>query len=121
MKSEDSVIRLIAWMFGPMVWAAHFFVLYGIASFGCTPPDPTRQGAVRVIFSALSVLALSALIGFLVWRPFGARRPDADYLNEDIRDFLRAIANALAALAIVGVVWTAIAASLIPACTSVWH
>jgi hypothetical protein len=117
MKSEASAIGLIAWLFGPLVWAAHFFVLYGIASFGCTPPEPTRQGAVRFIALILSALALSALIGFLAWHSFGTPRQDGEYFNEGIRDFLRAISNALAALAIIGVAWTAIGVSLIHTCT----
>jgi hypothetical protein len=117
MKREEFAIRAtIAWLFGPIVWATHFFLLYGIASYGCTPPDTTRQGAVRLIFLALSAVALSALIGFLAWYLFGVRQQPGEYLNKDIRYFLRRIANLLAVLAIVGVVWTATGATLIPAC-----
>jgi hypothetical protein len=107
MRREDSAIRAtIAWLFGPIVWAAHFFLVYGIAAFAGMHSDAAWQGQIRLISLALATVALLALVGFLVWqsRGFRARR------TEDTPSFFTRTAIALTVLALIGVAWTTIGA-----------
>lgn len=119
MRSESSAIRAtITWLFGPAVWAAHFFLLYGIAGFACTPSDAARQENIRYLSLALTAIALSALIGFLVRQALAVRGQECPHITERIPAFLASTANALVVLAIIGIVWTAAGATMIPACGS---
>ena len=106
MRLEDSAIRVtIAWLFGPIVWAAHFFLTYGIAAFAGMSSDVTWQGQIRlVILLAPAAVALSALVGFLVWQCRGVRARR----TEDTPSFLTKTAIALTVLALVGVAWTTV-------------
>jgi hypothetical protein len=110
MRLEDSAIRVtIAWLFGPIVWAAHFFLTYGIAAFAGMSSDVTGdvtwQGQIRlVILLALAAVALLALVGFLVWQCRGVRGGR----TEDTSSFLTRTAIALTVLALMGVIWTTV-------------
>jgi len=116
--SEGSAVRTtVTWLSGPAIWAAHFFLLYGIQSFTCLPLDAARQGQIRLLSLALTVIALSALVGFLIRQPLGIRQA-GDRITESLTTFLARTANVLALLAILGVVWSAASAMMIPPCVS---
>ena len=107
----------MTWLFGPLVWAAHFFLLYGIASFGCAPSEATRQESIRLVSWALSAAALVALAGFLASQLF-VRRNKQLGSRTDTPGFLGPAASVLAILASIGVIWTALGAVMIPACVA---
>jgi hypothetical protein len=107
----------VIWLFGPIVWAAHFFLLYGFASFACVPSDTTRQEFVRLISLALTAVAIAAIAGFLRPRPLVMRRQQA-IATGDVPVFLGVTSKGLAILALIGIVWTAVSAVMIPACTA---
>jgi len=105
MRREDSAIRAtIAWLFGPIVWAAHFFLVYGIAAFAGMSSDMAWQGQIRLVLLAIATVALLALVGFLVWQCRGVRARR----TEDTPSFLTKTAIALTVLALVGVAWTTV-------------
>ncbi len=108
---SNGVRATIIWLSGPAIWAAHFFLLYGIASFACTPSTP--QGTIRVLSLATTAIALSALVGFLAWRSRDRRQ-----VAGDMPAFLAKTTNGLAILAGLAIVWTAASATLIPACVA---
>ncbi len=105
MRREDSAIRVtIAWLFGPIVWAAHFFLVYGIAAFAGMPSDAAWQGQIRFVLLAIAIVALLALVGFLVSQCRGVRARR----TEDTPSFLTKTAIALTVLALIGVAWTTV-------------
>jgi hypothetical protein len=107
MRLEDSAIRVtIAWLFGPIVWAAHFFLTYGIAAFAGAPSDVAWRGQIRLILLALAAVALLALVGFLVSQCRGVR----GRRTEDTSSFLTSTAIALTVLALIGVIWSTVGA-----------
>ncbi|MGH6768174.1 MAG: hypothetical protein ACRECO_04030 [Xanthobacteraceae bacterium] len=117
MGKGSTVRTTVVWLFGPAVWAAHFFLLYGIAGFTCLPLDAVRQGQIRLLALSLTVIALLVLVGFLARQSLGIRRP-GDRLTESLTTFLARTANVLALLAILGVIWTVAGTMMIPACVS---
>jgi hypothetical protein len=119
MAREGPAVRTtVTWLFGPAVWAAHFFLLYGLQGFMCLPLDSVRQGQIRLLSLALTVIALSALVGFLVRQSLGIRQA-GDRITATLTTFLAGTANVLALLAILGIVWSAASAMMIPACVGV--
>ena len=119
MRAGTSSIRAtFTWLFGPIVWAMHFFLLYGIATVFCTGPEASRQGQMRLSALALTAMALSGLAGFVLWQYFGGRRHRASQRSENGTSFLRATSIGLAGLATVGIIWAAAGAILIPVCTN---
>ena len=118
MRTGASSIRVtIIWLFGPIVWAVHFFLLYGIATVLCTGPEASQPGLVRLLALALTALALAAMACFVMLQFFGGSSRNASRL-ETVTTFLRATAIALAGLATVGIIWVAVGAMLTPACTN---
>jgi hypothetical protein len=80
---------------GLAVWAAHFFVLYGIAS-----AMPGRVGARWLVL--IVTLAAIAADGLILWRTIGAgRRADA------LEAWIARLGGLGAALSLVAVVWQA--------------
>ena len=106
---------MAAWLYGPIIWAAHFFLLYGTASFLCTP-EASREDEVRLIALALTALALLVLFGLSTWQFIGYRRPRGNDRAGNVVSFLQMTSIALAGLAIIGVMWTGAGAILVPAC-----
>jgi hypothetical protein len=102
---------------GPAVWAVHFFLMYGAEVLTCTGAAATsRGGQVLPVAIALTVVAMTGLFCILVWRFAPVRRPHqaADDIHGSL--FWRDASTALAALAMLGVLWVALPAILLPAC-----
>ena len=96
---------------GPLVWFAHFTVLYGAEALICTPPV-TMGRVMTWIGAAATLVALTALIAFAAMllrlgRSAG-EHGDSTFLHE--------AALLLALLSAVGVIWTAFALLLLPVC-----
>jgi hypothetical protein len=96
-------------LFGPAVWAAHFFVVYATEALACTPATAAPRQAMLVITIA-TIVALAALAAFLAWQFRGKPRAD----DESI--FLRRISVGLALLAMLAVAWSGLPPALLPAC-----
>jgi hypothetical protein len=88
-----------AWLFfltGPLIWAAHFFAIYAIASAAHVAIGEVPLLA-RVIIAGLSIAALLVVL-FVLWR---ARRASAEGFDR----FWNDIAACGALLAIFAVIW----------------
>jgi hypothetical protein len=85
---------------GPMIWAAHFFLVYLAEAVLCSPAV-AADGAVRAAGGALTIAAIVAL----VWARATATR-----------HVLHALARPLVDLSIAAVVLTAIPLLIISSC-----
>jgi hypothetical protein len=98
-------------LFGPTVWAGHFFALYAAQSLLCTTgADPTRYVWFAAIATATSI---ALLVGVLAW-PFVRRRTAERLTAASV--FLLDIATALAWLSLLGVLWNAFPVAFLPVC-----
>lgn len=108
----------------PLVWALHFLACYCVAAVVCAklPADQGAFIALRLSILALTVLALAA-IALSAWRAwaewgFGERDPPHEKPTlEDRRGFLGFATLLLAGLSAVAVLFGAMPAVLIGACT----
>ena len=115
--SSRSTGELALLLAGPTVWAVHFFLMYGAEVLICTGPVATsRGGQLLPVAIALTAVAMTGLLCILV-RRFALDR-QAHQATEDIHGslFWRDASTALAALAMLGVLWVALPAMLLPAC-----
>ena len=97
----------------PVLWFAHFGVLYGAEALVCTPPAANRHALIWI--GAIATIAtFAALAWFAV---LTRRRPSADRTDEHTA-FLRGVALLLALLAALGVVWTVFPVAVLPVCAS---
>ena len=93
---------------GPVVWAAHFFVVYGLEAAVCTrAASPVLT--MRWVIAAATAAALATLAAFLI--PRLRRRSE----SED-REFLRRIAVGLTFVSIGAILAVAASALSLPAC-----
>jgi hypothetical protein len=113
----ESISELLLCFAGPMVWAAHFFVMYGVEALICTGPiAPSDNRYFQPVPIAATVLALVSLLCFLTWQWAWSMRDEPERGVGDGLRFLRRTSTALAALATLGVLWTALPTALLPAC-----
>ena len=103
-KSIGSVLPLLA---GPLIWAAHLFMLYLVESYACPGID---TGIVRSVGAGGTLLALAAA-GFAAW--MFSRSPPQEYGKGVLAT---AFALPLSMLSAVAIVWAALPAILLPAC-----
>ena len=102
----------------PIVWAAHFLTIYGVAALACE-----RQGragwyapsAVPWWVGATTLLACAVLVWTLVaaLRAGRDRRPESESSSRSFVDWLAA---ALATLVLVAVLWETLALVWVPVC-----
>jgi phosphatidylserine synthase len=86
---------------GVIVWAVHFTILYGATSLSCARGEPRLAVWIAALATAAAVL-LAATIVVREWRQRDA--------------FESWLAAALAALALVAIVWEALPMLIVPAC-----
>lgn len=116
-SKTESISELLLCFAGPMVWAAHLFVMYGAEALICTGPVATSDKSYfQPVAIAATVLALVSLLCFLTWQWAWNRCDDPERDVGDGLWFLRRTSMALAALTMLGVLWTALPMALLPVC-----
>jgi hypothetical protein len=115
-RSEKSLVRVAFNLtLGPLIWAAHLAVVYGVHSIGCAR-DLFGSGLFgldqpQLIIAGATVCAvLGVAVGLLVPGP-------AQPMEQEQR-FERGVALGLAGLSIFGVLAAGAAALIIPACAA---
>lgn len=115
----ESIGELLLCFAGPMVWAGHFFIMYGAEALACTAvPAHARNTIFLVIATATTAIALVTLVGFVVWDFARSRSSRQAGSGFDGSSFLRDTGTALAVLAMLGVLWVALPATLLTLCAS---
>jgi hypothetical protein len=106
------VTDIVLALSGPLIWVAHFFVLYLTEAFVCAGPAPPA-GMVRWIGTIATAAALLAL-GLLA---LGIPKPvtaQANIANATAASF--SFATPLNCLSMIAIVWTSIPLILVPEC-----
>lgn len=103
---SGSILTAAAALFGPIVWATHFLVVYTSESLLCRS---TAGQAHTQLLGAATILALLLILahGVRQWRPFGV---------EALPQFVPRAALALDGLALAAIMFVAVAGLLLPAC-----
>lgn len=104
-------------LFGPIVWAAHLTLIYGLQSVACalaSPLAPALFGLdpVQLAIAALTAAALLAIAG----RAAVARRPVGNTGEGELAAFLDAVMLLLALFSAFGIAGQGGVALIIPAC-----
>jgi hypothetical protein len=111
---ERSVVRVAFNLtLGPLIWAMHLAVVYGVHSFGCAR-DLFGTGLLgldqpRLIIVAATVLAVVGIAGGVA-ATVPARSPEQE------PSFERGVGIRLAGLSLFGVLAAGTAALIVPAC-----
>jgi hypothetical protein len=103
-------------LFGPIVWAAHLTLIYGLQSVACAlaSPSPALLGLdpVQLAIAALTAAALLAIAAHSAV----ARQPAGNTGEEELAAFLDGAMLLLALLSAFGITGQGGAALIIPAC-----
>ena len=108
--------QLIWAVAGPMIWAAHFFLMYAAQTVLCTtmPGRADRHfTSAGIVLTAVAGLALLVLIG----HRFATTHRDQGLDIAPSQPFLGQVQVVLAALSLLAVIWAAVAAAALPVCT----
>lgn len=111
---------------GPVIWTAHFMLVYLVVEAGCTgdgpglnlfdPPVPTVTTLAATAVAALACLATAGL-GYGRWRADRRERPDEPGLEPPDRRGLLAFAGfVLSLLGFVTILFVGLPALFLPAC-----
>lgn len=104
------------WLFGPIIWAAHFFVLYAGTTIVCGGASASQHMQIRGLALALTALALAALLGFIGSQLLASG--ERGQPGTEVTAFLKQTAIVLAGLSVIAILWSAASAILIPTCAS---
>jgi bacteriorhodopsin len=114
MSRAQPLSAMLQMLAGPVIWFAHFVVLYGAEALICTPPLES-SGAMTSVTIAATVAALVALGIFaaIVMRQFTAASR-----NHTDAGFLRVASLFLALLSAIAVIWVALPTAILPVCAA---
>jgi hypothetical protein len=110
MSRAQPLSAMLQMLTGPVIWFAHFVVLYGAEALICTPPLAS-PGAMTSITIAATLAALVAL-AILMRRPATASRNHSD------AGLLRSAGLLLALLSAIAVIWVALPTAILPVCAA---
>ena len=106
-----STFALIRALAGPIVWAAHFFLLYLTEAIACTDQRLTA-GTIRAMGVLVTVAALALSLGLLL---LARARPEASAFAAETQQHF-AFATPLLLLSMIAIIWTSMPLLLVPAC-----
>jgi hypothetical protein len=100
---------------GPVIWFAHFTVVYGAEALLCTPPASSPRIMIW-LGAAATIAALAALAAFAAAL---VRRPAAEPVDQHTgAAFLHRAALLLALLSAIAVIWVFFPIAVLRACTT---
>lgn len=104
---KDGIHALIAAMAGPVLWFAHFSLVYAGQAYLCQ----SRADLVPAAYGTVTLLTLAGLtaLAFRDWKTLQNKSPQT-------AAFLSSMRLSLTALAAIGVAWSAVGAVLLPPC-----
>ncbi|KRD95858.1 hypothetical protein ASE63_12650 [Bosea sp. Root381] len=108
MTKPEPVARLLRMLFGPLVWAAHFLLVYAAESVFCRLLDGPGH-SIFVITATAIALAMVLLRSSAAMR----LKPAA---SSDHEGFLLRVEMSLSALAGLGILYVGTVGALLPAC-----
>ena len=111
MTQPRSILELMKALAGPIIWAAHFFLLYLVEAFACTSQGAT--GVVRWTGLAATAAALGVL-ALLYLRSTRVLYAPGEGVAQN--QALTAFARPLILLSMVAILWTSAVLLLLPAC-----
>jgi hypothetical protein len=109
-----SLAAPLRWLGGPIIWAAHFLLVYASESLVCT-----RGGGAHdhfLIVAAVSAGAVAALLAIIVGGLRAGRAARAEQ-GRDGGAFMEDATVALALLSLIAVLWAVLPATLVSACS----
>jgi hypothetical protein len=97
---------------GPIIWAMHFFVIYGAHAVMCSQDISGRSAGIVVGAATLTALAALAVVA--------GRSKAAEVFGREgrARAFLRSTMMLLAVLSALGIVWAGSTIFFLPACVA---
>lgn len=117
-EPRPAVRTLIYVLFGPIVWAVHLTIIYGLQSVACALTTTSRGGtsmdAVQLAIVSATIAAVLALGAGWRWlaNPGGAMSEG----TEDRNHFLEGVMQFLVGLSVLGVLGAGAAAMMLPSC-----
>jgi hypothetical protein len=116
MKASPFSRAFLLMLFGPMVWAAHFLVIYGFTGIACArglqQAEWLGMNIVTWVIAATAFVAVAAIL-LLAWQ--GGYK-STNNTARDNASFTRWMTAGLGFLSIVAIVWESITVLLVPAC-----
>jgi hypothetical protein len=104
-------------LFGPIVWAAHLTLIYGLQSVACALASPLAPALIGLdpVQLAIAALTAAALLA-IASRAAVARRPAGGTREGELAAFLDGVMLVLMLLSALGIAGQGGAALIIPAC-----
>jgi hypothetical protein len=111
-RHQAPLARTICYvLFGPIVWAMHFTVLYGTHTIVCARATTGDAATITALAATVAALALM-LAGALA----ASRRPDASHDVSAVARFCHDVMLLLTLLSACGVAWAGATALLVAPC-----
>jgi hypothetical protein len=114
---QETIGALTLTLAAPTIWAAHFFLIYGIQTLLCTGSGAGARGELLLPLDLMLTVAAMAALLYIAGRSWPSGRAHQATEGVNRSSFWRATPAALAALAMIGILWVALPPMLLPACT----
>lgn len=103
-------LTVTRWLAGPLVWTAHFLIVYASESLVCT-----RGSGAATHLVLVAVATLTGLIVLLA--AISQNRRAASDHNAPGQAYMDKVGAGLGLLGMLGLIWTALPATLLSACS----
>lgn len=117
--SGESVGVLLITLAGPLIWGAHFGIVYAAHHLICLLAGNSAAFWAQLAVIMATVAAVLALLLAIFKPEIMQHRVRYETAQKISRSFLTSVMRLLALLSVFGVLWAGSAALLLPACESI--
>lgn len=118
-SQSASIRRWFVLLATPLLWTAHFLLVYAVASLEITIRGIAGR-PTQVVSTLLTVVILAAIVAF-GWATHSGRIPAWGGPREDLAALWRRCGTFLAVLSFCGVLWQGLPAILVPGAPAAHH
>lgn len=108
--------KALLFLGGPIIWAAHFFLIYGAQTLFCMSAGARRSGDFASYALPGTVLAIAAVMVLLTRQLVQVGREGTEADERDGYRFLRHGSIVLATAALLALIWSAVPLIVLTAC-----
>lgn len=116
--NTNPVSELLLCLGGPIIWAVHFFVMYGASTLACLNSSARHSTPFFVFAFSLTLVAIFAVLGLTAWQVARASHRETSGDQTDGRRFLRTISILLGSATLLAIAWATLPLLMLPSCSS---
>jgi hypothetical protein len=117
-NGTSTIAELLLWLGGPLIWAAHFAIMYGAETLFCLYNAGSGGASFQAFAMVFTAGAIAMVLAVMAWQLVRESRFSGGHGRREGASFLRKTSVILGLAALVAMLWAAVPPAMLSPCST---